>query len=143
MTRGRPRGASERSWSMSAMSGDAHVRDGGPLVLVGREDGVTWLTLNRGDRFNLLSSEMITALEAALDDAASDASVHAIVLAANGRGFCAGHDLKEMRARAGDKAWQRRLFDDCSRMMTKFTRMPPVSYTHLRAHETRHDLVCR
>jgi enoyl-CoA hydratase/carnithine racemase len=109
---------------MSAMSGDAQVQDGEPLVLVGREGGVTWLTLNRGDRFNPLSSEMMTALEAALDAAASDASVHAIVLAANGRGFCAGHDLKEMRAHAGDKAWQRRLFDDCSRLMTKFTRMP-------------------
>lgn len=109
---------------MGAMSGDAHVRDGEPLVLVGQEGGVTWLTLNRGDRFNPLSSEMITALEAALDAAASDASVHAIVLAAKGRGFCAGHDLKEMRAHSGDKAWQRGLFDDCSRMMTKFTRMP-------------------
>jgi enoyl-CoA hydratase/carnithine racemase len=50
--------------------------------------------------------------------------VRAIVLAANGRGFCAGHDLKEMRAHASDKAWQRRLFDDCSRMMTRLTRMP-------------------
>jgi enoyl-CoA hydratase/carnithine racemase len=44
--------------------------------------------------------------------------------AANGRGFCAGHDLKEMRAHAGDRLWQRRLFDDCSRMMTRLTRMP-------------------
>ena len=41
-----------------------------------------------------------------------------------GRGFCAGHDLKEMRAHAGDHAWQRRLFDDCSRMMTRLTELP-------------------
>ena len=88
------------------------------------EDGVTWLTLNRGDRFNPLSSEMIAAVDAALEAAAADTSARAIVLAANGRGFCAGHDLKEMRAHAGDKAWQRRLFDDCSRIMTRLTRVP-------------------
>src|SRR4029453_11024386 len=41
-----------------------------------------------------------------------------------GRGFSAGHDLKEMRAHAGDHAWQRRLFDDCSRLMTRLTELP-------------------
>ena len=106
------------------MSGDARAHDGEPLVLVGEEDGVTWLTLNRGDRFNPLSSDMIAAIDAVLEGTAADPSVRAIVLAANGRGFCAGHDLKEMRAHAGDKAWQRRLFDDCSRMMTRLTRVP-------------------
>jgi enoyl-CoA hydratase/carnithine racemase len=106
------------------MSANAHAHHDEAPVLVGHEAGVTWLTLNRGDRFNPLSSEMIAALEVALEGAAADASVRAIVLAANGRGFCAGHDLKEMRAHAGDKVWQRRLFDDCSRMMTRLTRMP-------------------
>jgi len=106
------------------MSGDARAHDGEPLVLVSHRDGVAWLTLNRGDRFNPLSSEMIAAVDAALEAAAADPSVRAIVVAANGRGFCAGHDLKEMRAHAGDKAWQRRLFDDCSRMMTRLTRVP-------------------
>jgi enoyl-CoA hydratase/carnithine racemase len=108
----------------ASMSSDARAHDGEPLVLVGHEDGVTWLTLNRGDRFNPLSSQMIAAVEAALEAAAVDPAARAIVLAANGRGFCAGHDLKEMRAHAGDKGWQRRLFDDCSRMMTRLTRMP-------------------
>ena len=46
------------------------------------------------------------------------------MLAAEGRGFCAGHDLKEMRTHTGDGAWQRRLFDDCSRMMTRITELP-------------------
>jgi enoyl-CoA hydratase/carnithine racemase len=109
---------------MSAMSRDAQGPDTEPLVLVEREGRVARLTLNRGDRFNPLSSGMIAALEAALDAAAADGSVRAVVLAGDGRGFSAGHDLKEMRAHAGDKAWQRRLFDDCSRMMTKLTRMP-------------------
>src|SRR5213592_705375 len=98
------------------MGGDRRANDD-PLLLMDREDGVVRLTLNRGDRFNPLSSAMIAALDEALEAAAADARVRAIVLAANGRGFCAGHDLKEMRANAGDKAWQRRLFDACGRMM--------------------------
>lgn len=99
-----------------------HLHD--PLVLVGDRDGVRTLTLNRGDRFNPLSSEMIAALDAALADAAENTSVRAVVIAAKGRGFCAGHDLKEMRAHAGDKAWQRCLFDACSRMMMRLTELP-------------------
>jgi len=97
---------------------------GEPLVLVTRANAVTTITLNRGDRFNPLSSDMIAALDAALESAAADASVRAIVLAANGRGFCAGHDLKELRAHAGDKGWQRGLFDACSRMMVRLTETP-------------------
>jgi enoyl-CoA hydratase/carnithine racemase len=50
--------------------------------------------------------------------------VRVVVLAAAGRGFSAGHDLKEMRAHAGSEAWQRRLFDACSAMMLGLTRMP-------------------
>jgi enoyl-CoA hydratase/carnithine racemase len=67
---------------------------------------------------------MIAALQAELDAVATDDTARVVVLAAQGRGFCAGHDLKEMRAHAGDDAWQRRLFDDCSRMMLTLTRLP-------------------
>jgi enoyl-CoA hydratase/carnithine racemase len=95
-----------------------------PFVLAESQGGVRTLTLNRGDRFNPLSSEMIAALDAALENAAADASVRVVVLAATGRGFCAGHDLKEMRAHAGDKAWQRGLFDACSRLMMRLTELP-------------------
>jgi enoyl-CoA hydratase/carnithine racemase len=95
-----------------------------PFVLTTRSDGVARLTLNRGTRFNPLSSEMIAALGCELDMLERDGDVRVIVLAADGRGFCAGHDLKEMRAHAGDHAWQRRLFDDCSRMMTRLTELP-------------------
>jgi len=95
-----------------------------PLVLNSRRDGVATLTLNRGPRFNALSLEMIAALDRELDTVARDPDVRVIVLAAEGRGFCAGHDLKEMRAHSGDIAWQRRLFDDCSRMMTHLTTLP-------------------
>jgi enoyl-CoA hydratase/carnithine racemase len=88
------------------------------------EGGVATLTLDRGDRFNPLSSAMIAALEARLDEVAADRGVKAVVLAGAGRGFCAGHDLKEMRARSADKAWQQKLFTDCSRMMVKITQLP-------------------
>ena len=94
-----------------------------PLVLTASTDGVRTLTLNRGDRFNALSREMIAALEAELDRVAADKAIRVVVLAGSGRGFCAGHDLKEMRAHA-DAAWQRELFDACSRMMLKLTRLP-------------------
>jgi enoyl-CoA hydratase/carnithine racemase len=95
----------------------------GPLVLAETNDGVCTLTMNRGERFNPLSRDMIAALEAELDRLAADKEARVVVLAANGRGFCAGHDLKEMRAHP-DVAWQRDLFDGCSRMMVKLTQLP-------------------
>jgi enoyl-CoA hydratase/carnithine racemase len=100
------------------------IDDDRPLVLSSRDDGVLTLTLNRGERFNPLSLSMIAALDAAFDDAERDPSVRVVVLAASGRGFSAGHDLKEMRAHANDKAWQRALFDACGRMMTRLTTLP-------------------
>jgi enoyl-CoA hydratase/carnithine racemase len=95
-----------------------------PFVLSKREDHVLRLTLNRPERFNPLSADMIAALLTELAAIAVDPDVRAIVLAAEGRGFCAGHDLKEMRAHASDKAWSRRLFDDCSRLMRALTELP-------------------
>jgi enoyl-CoA hydratase/carnithine racemase len=95
-----------------------------PMVLRALDDGVLTLTLNRGARFNPLSLAMIAALDAELSRAARGASVRAVVLSASGRGFSAGHDLKEMRAHAGDKAWQQALFDACGRMMTHIAELP-------------------
>jgi enoyl-CoA hydratase/carnithine racemase len=94
-----------------------------PLVLTAMEDGVATLTLNRGERFNPLSMAMIAALETALDAIAGDASIRVVVVAATGRGFCAGHDLKEMREHP-ELGWQRELFESCGRMMQKLTRLP-------------------
>jgi len=87
-------------------------------------DAVRTLTLNRGERFNPLSSAMIAALQAELDAVARDPSIRVVVFAARGRGFCAGHDLKEMRANAGDAEWQRRLFAACSGLMMTLTQIP-------------------
>jgi enoyl-CoA hydratase/carnithine racemase len=97
---------------------------GPPFVHVRRDGGIVTLTLARGERFNPLSSAMIAALQAELDRIAAEDAARAVILAAEGRGFCAGHDLKEMRAHAGDTAWQRRLFEDCSRLMLTILRMP-------------------
>jgi enoyl-CoA hydratase/carnithine racemase len=105
------------------MLADAQVDDR-PLVLRDQSAGVLTLTLNRGERFNPLSSAMIAALAAELRAIADDASVRVVILAAGGKGFCAGHDLKEMRAHAGDKGWQRELFDQCGRMMMSLTTLP-------------------
>jgi len=94
-----------------------------PYVLSGTHDGVRMLTMNRGERFNALSREMLAALERAIDECSTDASVRAVVIAGAGRGFCAGHDLKELRSH-DDPAWQRELFDACSRVMLKLTQLP-------------------
>ena len=105
------------------MLADAQVDDR-PLVLREQSAGVLTLTLNRGERFNPLSSAMIAALTAELRAIADDASVRVVILSAGGKGFCAGHDLKEMRAHVGDKGWQRDLFDQCGRMMKRLTKVP-------------------
>ena len=93
------------------------------LVASDIRDGVATLTLNRGDRLNPLSSAMIAALHAALKAVAADASVRAVVIAGAGRGFCAGHDMKEIHAHP-DAAWQQGLFDACAAMMREIVAMP-------------------
>ncbi len=92
----------------------------GPAQRSGR---VTTLTLNRPRQFNALSSAMLAALQEELDKIAADESVRVVVLAAAGKAFCAGHDLKEMRSHP-DKAFQNALFEQCSRMMLTINRMP-------------------
>ena len=94
-----------------------------PLVLTDIRDGICTVTMNRGERYNPLSTAMIAALDAAFDAIAADAGVRVVVLAGSGRVFCAGHDLTEMRAHI-DHAWQRGLFDACTRMMMKMVGLP-------------------
>jgi enoyl-CoA hydratase/carnithine racemase len=106
------------------MCADTTLVTGEPFVLTTVENGVATLTLNRPQRFNPLSSQMIAAIRAELDAIASDGSVRVVILAAEGKGFCAGHDLKEMRAHTEDKGWQQGLFDACSRMMIALTEIP-------------------
>jgi enoyl-CoA hydratase/carnithine racemase len=87
------------------------------LVLAAKDRrGVLTLTLNRPDAFNALSEGLLEALQRELDRAAADNSVRAVVIAAAGKAFCAGHDLKEMRA-APALDYYERLFAQCGRMM--------------------------
>lgn len=94
-----------------------------PVLVREDREGVATLTLNRPQQMNLLTSEMIGALQSAFDAIAGDPSVRVVVIAARGRGFCAGHDLKEIRALA-EQSKIAALFERCSRMMTAIPKLP-------------------
>ncbi|WP_396902232.1 enoyl-CoA hydratase [Mycolicibacterium sp.] len=94
------------------------------LLLQDRDDrGVVTLTLNRPQAFNALSEAMLTALGEAVDALAEDNTVRAVVLGASGKAFCAGHDLKEMRAEPS-LAYYERLFEQCTKVMLSVQRLP-------------------
>ncbi len=94
-----------------------------PLLLRHDEDGVATLTLNRPSQFNALSEELLAELQATLDTLAADAAVRAVVIAGAGKAFCAGHDLKQMRANPSKQTMQK-LFRQCGRVMMTLTEMP-------------------
>ena len=95
-----------------------------PLLLRNdRPDGLTTLTLNRPSQFNSLSSDMLGALQAALDAIAVDAKVRVVVIAGAGKAFCAGHDLKEMRGNH-HKGFMQALFKQCGKVMMSIVEMP-------------------
>ena len=94
-----------------------------PYVLNHREGGAITLTLNRGDKFNPLSEEMLAALQAEIDTIAKDPTARVVILAASGKAFCAGHDLKQMRA-SPSAAYYKKLFDQCSKLMLSIQQMP-------------------
>ncbi len=87
------------------------------------EGGVATLTLSRPGSFNALSEEMLLALKEELGRLANDGSVRCVVIAAEGRAFCAGHDLKQMRANP-DKAYYQELFARCGRVMQAIVELP-------------------
>ncbi|TFV55262.1 enoyl-CoA hydratase [Mycobacterium sp. PS03-16] len=95
-----------------------------PLLLHDRDQrGVVTLTLNRPQAFNALSEKMLAALSGAFEELARDESVRAVVLGASGKAFCAGHDLKEMRAEPSLE-YYRELFARCSAVMLTIQRLP-------------------
>ena len=97
--------------------------DSEPLVLSTRDArGVFTLTLNRPLAFNALSEAMLEALQAELDTVERDEGARVVVLAAAGKAFCAGHDLKEMRADPS-LDYYRTLFARCTRMMLSVQRL--------------------
>lgn len=95
-----------------------------PLLLTERDDrGVVTLTLNRPGAFNALSEAMLSVLTEAFSVLAEDDSVRVVVLGAAGKAFCAGHDLKEMRAEPS-LDYYRRLFARCTELMLAIQRLP-------------------
>ena len=90
-----------------------------------REDsaGICTLTMNRPQQMNLLTTEMLSALQSAFDSLRNDSKVRVVILAAAGKGFSAGHDLKEIRA-LKEQPKIAGLFAQCSRMMQTITALP-------------------
>jgi enoyl-CoA hydratase/carnithine racemase len=95
-----------------------------PSILLREDsDGITTLTLNRPAQYNALSGDLLTELQASLDDINQDDSVRVVIIAANGKAFCPGHDLKEMRA-SEEREVHQALFDKCSKMMLSINQLP-------------------
>lgn len=95
-----------------------------PVLLESRDArGVVTLTLNRPQAFNALSEELIDALHGAAERLGADEALRAVVIAGAGKAFCAGHDLRQMRA-TPSQAYYDDLFARCSAMMLALHRLP-------------------
>jgi enoyl-CoA hydratase/carnithine racemase len=94
-----------------------------PSLLRDDRDGIATLTMNRPAQMNLLTLEMLGALQSAFDAIANDTRVRVVVLAGAGKGFCAGHDLKEIRG-LGSPEKVSALFDKCNAMMLSIQKLP-------------------
>jgi enoyl-CoA hydratase/carnithine racemase len=99
------------------------MADADTLVLRRDDGGVCTLTLNRPKARNALSRAMIDAMMDHLGAVAEDVSVRVVVLTGAGSAFCAGHDLKELKA-SPDPATTQALFSRCSEMMMQLVRLP-------------------
>lgn len=101
-----------------------------PDSLIRQENhgAVTRLVMTGGANYNVLSAEMLAALGQALDRIAADDTVRAVILAAEGKAFSAGHDLRQMQAARADadggRAAYETLFADCAQVMQKIAALP-------------------
>ncbi|HJS77119.1 MAG TPA: enoyl-CoA hydratase [Burkholderiales bacterium] len=94
-----------------------------PVLLREDRDGICKLTMNRPQQMNLLTSEMLSALQSSFDEISRNHTIRVVVLAGAGKGFCAGHDLKEIRA-LKELPKIEALFNQCSRMMQSIPQLP-------------------
>jgi enoyl-CoA hydratase/carnithine racemase len=94
-----------------------------PVLLRRDEEGIAWLTLNRPAQRNALSVELMTALQGEIDAIGKNRALRVVVITGAGPGFCAGHDLREMRANPGRQHYQA-LFAQCSRLMMSIVKLP-------------------
>ncbi len=99
------------------------LEDRRPILLRTDREQVATLTLNRPAQFNALSEGMLAALQVEFDRIGEDKAIRVVVLAAAGKAFCGGHDLKEMRARP-DQEYYDDLFRRCSALMLSIVRLP-------------------
>ncbi len=93
------------------------------ILLRTDKDGIATLTLNRPDARNALSTGLMAALQTELDRISADTAVRVVVIDAKGPAFCAGHDLREVRAAPQREAYEY-LFAQCSKLMLSITRLP-------------------
>jgi len=93
------------------------------ILLREDRDGICTLVMNRPQQMNLLTSDMLEALQQAFDAISQDRRVRVVVLGGSGKGFCAGHDIKEIRA-LKEQPKIEELFAKCSRMMQTLTALP-------------------
>jgi enoyl-CoA hydratase/carnithine racemase len=93
------------------------------LVLRADRRGVAFLTLNRPAERNVLCEQMLAALQGAFESIANDSAVRVVVIGGAGTAFCAGHDLKQMKANPRQEYYQQ-LFEDCSRLMLRLQTLP-------------------
>ena len=93
------------------------------VLLRADEGGIATLTLNRPKAFNALSEELLAALQMQLETISSDSSVRVVVIEGSGDAFCAGHDLKQMRANPSREYYDA-LFNTCSQFMLTLMRIP-------------------
>ena len=102
-----------------------------PVLLRHDAGSIVTVTLNRPKQYNALSEELLTELQAQLDSIEKDQSVRVVIIAGSGSAFCAGHDLKQMRANP-KKAYYEKLFAQCSKIMMTLTRMPQpvIAWVH-------------
>jgi enoyl-CoA hydratase/carnithine racemase len=94
------------------------------LITIATDTGITTLTLNQPENRNSLSMAMLQALSDQLSELAEDPETRVIVLAASGKVFCAGHDLKEIRGQLDSHEFQLKLFNLCSKVMQKIVNLP-------------------
>jgi len=108
-----------------------NVETGAPLVLQNLQDGVLTLTMNRPKQRNALSRPLMAAMQTALDDAHETKAVKVIVIAGEGPGFCAGHDLREVRSNPVHEFYEV-LLKDCSTLMQRIhtVRQPVIARVH-------------
>ena len=98
-------------------------QDSHNLITLNNDNGTVVLTLNRPAQYNALSSELLSTLNSTLEQLKNDSTARVLIIAASGKAYCAGHDLKEMRL-ANNEKFVRQMFQDCASMMLKIARLP-------------------